>query len=57
MMKRMVKDDTAVFHAFAWNHVTVQYDDWRGMPYARRVAPTTLPSSKNERTYRAPRLA
>ena len=34
MMKRMVKDDTAVFHAFAWNHVTVQYDDWRGMTRA-----------------------
>jgi hypothetical protein len=27
----MMKDDTAVFHAFAWNPVTVQYDDWRGM--------------------------
>ena len=26
-----MKDDTAVFHVFAWNPVTVQYDDWKGM--------------------------
>ena len=27
----MTKDDTAVFHAFAWNPVKAEYDDWRGM--------------------------
>jgi hypothetical protein len=27
----MMKDDTAVFHAFAWNPATAQYDDWKGM--------------------------
>ncbi len=27
----MLQNDTAVFHAFAWNPVKAEYDDWRGM--------------------------
>ena len=42
MMKRMVKDDTAVFHAFASNHVTVRYDDWRGMGTRPAMASAAL---------------
>ena len=34
----MIKDDTAVFHAFAFNPVTLQYDDWRGMGTRAAIA-------------------
>jgi hypothetical protein len=34
----MMKNDTAVFHAFAWNPVTVRYDDWRGMGTPSAIA-------------------
>jgi hypothetical protein len=27
----MLQNDSAVFHAFAWNPVEAEYDDWRGM--------------------------
>ena len=34
----MIKDDTALFHAFAFNPVTLQYDDWRGMGTRAAIA-------------------
>ena len=37
----MTKDDTAVFHAFAWNPVKAEYDDWRGMGTRAAIAART----------------
>jgi hypothetical protein len=34
----MLQNDTVVFHAFAWNPVTVRYDDWRGMGTRAAIA-------------------
>jgi hypothetical protein len=38
----MTKDDTAVFHAFAWNPVKAEYDDWRGMGTPAAIAARSL---------------
>jgi hypothetical protein len=38
----MTKDDTAVFHAFAWNTVKAEYDDWRGMGTRAAIAARSL---------------
>ena len=38
----MTKDDTAVFHAFAWNPVKAEYNDWRGMGTRSRRAALKL---------------
>ena len=38
----MTKDDTAVFHAFAWNPVKAEYDDWRGMGTPAAIAAHSL---------------
>ena len=34
----MLQNDTAVFHAFAWNPVKAEYDDWRGMGTRTAIA-------------------
>ena len=34
----MTKNDTAVFHAFAWNPVKAEYNDWRGMGTSATIA-------------------
>ena len=34
----MLQNDTAVFHAFAWNPVKAEYDDWRGMGTRAAIA-------------------
>ena len=33
----MLQNDTAVFHAFAWNPVKAEYDDWRGRERERQL--------------------
>ena len=34
----MLQNDTAVFHAFAWNPVEAEYNDWRGMGTRAAIA-------------------
>ena len=34
----MLQNDTAVFHAFAWNPVKAEYNDWRGMGTRAAIA-------------------
>ena len=42
----MTKDDTAVFHAFAWNPVKAEYDDWRGMGTRAAIAARSLEAQR-----------
>jgi hypothetical protein len=34
----MLQNETAVFHAFAWDPAKAQYDDWRGMGTRAAIA-------------------
>jgi len=48
----MLQNDTAVFHAFAWNPLKAEYDDWRGMGTRAALPPfRRWPASRRSRSW------